>query len=682
VGNIVQLFGRPLEPAHEQTPEPADIQLTHAIEANGLHAPGHISFDGRIHRFSADGSRSDQAGWYVAFDDGIPAGAFGTWKEEGKHQWRADIGRELTEIESLKVTERLRAAAEIRDKERETMHHAAAKSCGQIWEDAEPAPDDHPYLQEKQVSPHGLKMTPDGRLLLPLWTPDGEISSLQYITDEGRKKFHPGGKTAGSFWWIGNVEDAKRVYIAEGYATAASIHEVTGSPVIIAYNAKNLIPVASSIREQMPLAKLIIVADNDLSGTGRKCADEASAKTGAEVVMPPDIGDANDYLLAGGNLKDLLEPKSKEWLIAADEFSQDPSPLQWLVKHWLQDKAMIMVHGPSGSGKTFVVLDWCLHIASEKTSWMGCKVQSGHVVYLAGEGHYGLRSRVAAWKQHHQVDRLDMSVSVGAVDLNTPEGLRKTISSIASLEKQPKLIVVDTLHRFFAGDENSAQDTKTMLDACAHLMEEFSCSVALVHHTGVSSEAQHRARGSSAWRAAMDIDINIEPGGVTKPIRIIQKKVKDAEMVDAIHVDLEQVQLPWLDDDGEYVTSAVVTEGITPVNKQRDAKQQERVNDMIQAWLGSGAEDVDGIPYITKSAWKDYYKSENPEAKEGTLNQKFKISDSRSMISKLLAEGLIQEFRAGYQVIDGETSSVMMLTRFGSTGSTTVGIPRLPGSSR
>jgi hypothetical protein len=102
---------------------------------------------------------------------------------------------------------------------------------------------------------------------------------------------------------------------------------------------------------------------------------------------------------------------------------------------------------------------------------------------------------------------------------------------------------------------------------------------------------------------------------------------------------------------------------------------------MIQAWLGSGAEDVDGIPYITKSAWKDYIKSENPEIREGTLNQRFKVSDSTSMISRLTAEGLVQEFQAGFLVIDGETSSVMMLTRFGSTGSTTVGIPKLPSRS-
>ena len=674
VGNIVELLGQPWE-YREEAVIPPDIQLSQAIQDAGLHAPNGITFNGEIHRFSADGTRSDLSGWYVAFSDGIPAGAFGTWKEEKKHQWRADIGRELTAVESMKVAERLRIAAELRDTQREQKHQETAESCQQLWEAAEAAPEDHRYLQKKQVGSHGIKISKDGRLMLPLFTPEGELSTLQYIAESGKKLFHSGGKAGGCFWWLGDFNTGKRVYIAEGYATAASIHEVTGEPVVIAYNAKNLIPVTSSIREMLPTSKLIIVADNDESGTGKKCADEAAKAAGAEVIMPPEIGDANDYLLSGGELKELLQPKASSWLVFADEFSQHPSPLKWLVRRWLQEEAMIMIHGPSGSGKTFVVLDWCLHIASKKTHWLGQKVQSGHVVYLAGEGHYGLRSRIAAWKQYHQIDQLDMTLSVGAVDLNTAEGLGKTVSNIHSLEIQPKLIVVDTLHRFFAGDENSAQDAKSMLDACAHLMREFSCSVALVHHTGVNSEAQHRARGSSAWRAAMDVDISIEPGGLNKPITISQKKVKDAEMIEAVHVELEEVQLPWLDEDGEVVTSAVVTEGITPMKQQRDAKQQERVNDLLQAWLGSGAEAIDGIPYITKSAWKDYIKCMNPEIKEGNLNQKFKVSDPRSMISRLMTEGVVQEYRAGYLIIDGETSSVMMLTRLGSIGSTTVGIP-------
>jgi hypothetical protein len=180
----------------------------------------------------------------------------------------------------------------------------------------------------------------------------------------------------------------------------------------------------------------------------------------------------------------------------------------------------------------------------------------------------------------------------------------------------------------------------------------------------------------------LENEISVEKKHKSESIRVIDRKTKDGKDSNDKYLDLTEVMIDgWIDEDGEPVSSAVVMEGVAPAQHQRDAKQQERVNDMIQAWLGSGAEDVDGIPYITKSAWKDYIKSENPEIREGTLNQRFKVSDSTSMISRLTAEGLVQEFQAGFLVIDGETSSVMMLTRFGSTGSTTVGIPKLPGRS-
>src|SRR6056297_116862 len=97
-----------------------------------------------------------------------------------------------------------------------------------------------------------------------------------------------------------------------------------------------------------------------------------------------------------------------------------------------------------------------------------------------------------------------------------------------------------------------------MLDACNAIQQEFGCSVLLVHHTGVSDEAQHRARGSSAWRGALDIEISVKPGTDSTPIEIIQRKSKDAEMAEIIYGELKSVTIDgWFDEDGEPVTSAV-----------------------------------------------------------------------------------------------------------------------------
>jgi KaiC/GvpD/RAD55 family RecA-like ATPase len=355
-----------------------------------------------------------------------------------------------------------------------------------------------------------------------------------------------------------------------------------------------------------------------------------------------------------------------DYLIHADGFSAQPAPISWLVKHWIQDKALVMVHGPSGGGKTFVTLDWMLHIASGKATWFGHKVRPGNMVYLAGEGHHGLRSRIAAWKHKNNVSNLNMWVSKSGVDLNTAEGYLKVVEAIRALKIKPDVITVDTLHRFMAGDENSAQDAKTMLDACAALMQEFGCTVILVHHTGVSEEAQHRARGSSAWRGALDIEISVIPAKGDKSIEIVQRKSKDAEMAAPVYVDLESVAIPgWFDEDGEAVTSAVVVKGEVPESKQKD--KSLGFGDFEKAWWSSGAEERGGAPYLTKSVLRDYAVANGISNFPGALaaGSRRNLIDGKNAryIINLLDAKLIEVHENGWIVIDLGTASGMMLKK-------------------
>ncbi|MCE2839404.1 MAG: helicase RepA family protein, partial [Cyanobium sp. 49614_E6] len=162
---------------------------------------------------------------------------------------------------------------------------------------------------------------------------------------------------------------------------------------------------------------------------------------------------------------------------------------------------------------------------------------------------------------------------------------------------------VDTLHRFLLGDENSAQDAKTMLDACAALMIEFGCTVILVHHTGVSEEAQHRARGSSAWRGALDIEISIVPAKDDRPIEIVQRKSKDAELAHSVWVELSPVALPgWVDDDGEPVTSVVVVEAEAPAKSEKKSKTASFEKLFVSAWEATGKDVLEGSPYVSRAA--------------------------------------------------------------------------------
>ena len=666
MADITHIMGGPWSPKPAPRVDPPDVQLRDAIAASGLIPPTIVTLDGKLHRFKSgskgEGGHGDKPGWYIAYGDGIPAGRFGCWRSGLESSWRADIGRAFSPAEEMAHTRRMAEAKATREAEQARTREIASNNVDFIFSNAIGAAPEHPYLTRKGIQPHGARITGDGRLVIPLYNQDGELSSLQYISDDGGKQYHPGGATGGCFNILGTMDEPGRVYIAEGFATAATIHETTGRPCVVAFSANNLVPVCSTITDNFGHTReIVIVADNDASGIGQKYANQASAKYGARVIVPPIPGDANDYKQAGEDLAALLEPVPDDWLTQADDFCKQPSPIKWLVKSWLQSTALIMVHGPSGGGKTFAVLDWCLRMASGNEDWAGFKVRPASVVYLAGEGHHGLRGRVAAWTHHHKSGRLNMWLSKDGCDLNTPEGFRRVVDSVSTLPSVPSLIVVDTLHRFLLGDENSAQDAKTMLDACNALMNKFNCAVLLVHHTGVSDEAQHRARGSSAWRGALDIEISIVPGKPGQPMQIVQRKSKDAEMAEPVYAELRSIAIPnWFDEDGEQVTSAIVEIADAPAAPQKETKLQGHVQTLQRAWWAAGAEERDGKPYVSRAAVRALL------AQDG-MNERAianKIDPAKNgPIAELLNGGAIAVHEHGWTIQDSIVQSAWLMRK-------------------
>lgn len=662
--DITHIFGGAYS-AKPESVDPVEIQLADAMRSAGIDPPADIKIDGQLHRFSTKGRKKDDSGYYVVFSDGVPAGVFGCWRDGVHNNFRADVGRELTAAEQMAISRRTAEAKAAREAEKKQKNERAASTVGMIWENAGAASPDHPYLKRKGVDPHGARITGDGRIMAPMFDAAGNLSSVQYIEESGEKQFHPGGAVKGCFWMLGDPDQT--IFIAEGFATAATVLETTNQAVAVAFSAGNIPQVAETIRNKFgKTQEIVIVADHDTGGVGKNYADQAAAKVGARVVMPPiENMDANDYKLAGHDLHGLLYPPVVDWLIPADDFASKPAPIKWLVKHWLQANALIMVHGPSGGGKTFVVLDWMMHMASGQPEWLSNRVRGGEVVYLAGEGHHGLRGRVAAWKQHHGATSLDMYISRAGCDLNTPGGYQKAAEAIKALPAPPKIIVVDTLHRFLDGDENSAQDTKTMLDACGALMHEFECSVLLVHHTGVSDEAQHRARGSSAWKGALDIEISVVPAKNDGPIEIIQRKSKDAEIADPVYVELQSVPIKgWLDEDGEPVTSAVIIEGVEPVKSKKDGPIEKHQKLFERAWFRSGAEEIDGQPYLTKSALMEFLLGEGMA--ESTVKNYIKPSYENGTIGTLQGGEIIERHgTSGWIVADQTWISAMKVIKNG-----------------
>ena len=672
MADITHLFPGGFIPPEPQRVDPPEVQLRDAIERAGINPPREVILDGKIHRFDGD-KRGDKANWYIGFPDGVPAGRFGSWKAGLDSSWRADVGRSLTQVEEMAHARRMAEAQALRKAEQAKTREAVEASVEAIWSGCAVASPDHPYLQKKGVGAHGARVTGDGRLVLPLYDGDGYLRSLQYIDNGGGKLFQAGAQVSGCFWMVGTLDDPGAVYVAEGFATAASIHEATHRPCFIAFSAHNMPSVAMAVREMIGAAReLVVVGDNDESGVGQKYAQEAATKASARLVIPPEQGDVNDYVAAGLDLGALLSPPKTDWIQRAADFASAPAPIDWLVDGWLQSQALIMVHGPSGGGKTFLVLDWCMHVASGMPNWLGTRVEGGPVVYLAGEGHHGLKGRVAAWMAHHGVVPLDMWLSRSGCDLNQPAGYCKVVDELTAQGVAPRLIVVDTLHRFLSGDENSAQDAKTMLDACNGLMAHFNCSVLLVHHTGVSEEAQHRARGSSAWRGALDIEISVVPGKDDLPIQVIQRKSKDAEITAPVYVKLDQVDVPgWFNKYGEPVTSAVIVSSEMEEPKVFNEKLTRNMTDMRNAWLESGCEQQDGFPYVSRAFLKVWLGQKHDDWTDRVIENNLSPSKDYKdrFMGSMLAAGITQGWPSdkkpkeqhGWTVVDPALASEMFI---------------------
>ena len=178
------------------------------------------------------------------------AGHYGDWAllPEGKN-WSVKREVEFTAEERKAYAIKMQAARQARLEADEQRHRECRERSQIIWDNAPDAPDSFPYLVKKNVKAHGLKLH-NGRLLVPVWDADNVLHGLQYIGEGGAKLFESGTAIKGHFSYISG-DNSKPLYVCEGWATGATIHEATGATVIIAFSCGNLKPVAEAISQRV-----------------------------------------------------------------------------------------------------------------------------------------------------------------------------------------------------------------------------------------------------------------------------------------------------------------------------------------------------------------------------------------------------------------------------------------------
>jgi len=243
--------------------------------------------DGKIHRYRVTGDKGgSNNGWYVLHTGIIAVGAFGSWKTSESHTWREATTKPLTPAERADITRRTRAMWQAQATERQAVQAAAQAKALRMWRMARPAIHTHPYLAKKRVNSYGLRQLRE-MLLVPVRDQGGVLHTLQFIMPDGSKRFLTGGRTSGCYCAIGRVTDT--LLLAEGFATAATLHQATGHAAAACFSCGNLLAVAQALRGKFPDLRLVLCADNDAhqpGNPGLTKAREAALAVGGWLAVP------------------------------------------------------------------------------------------------------------------------------------------------------------------------------------------------------------------------------------------------------------------------------------------------------------------------------------------------------------------------------------------------------------
>lgn len=341
-------------PANEQeakaTRNPQE-EFADFLKSYGVALKGVPVMDGNFHRVSLeDDSKGKQSASYRAFTDGVPAGTLKLFKGDQTIKWIA-TGHTLTPEEKAALDAQAANRKIERQQETKEEQERAGKQAYAIWKNAPNWANAHnsDYLAQKQVEGRlGLKVNDKGHTLVPLRDASGFLRNVQTISPEG-KRFLKNGKKDGLFHSIGFVDHPnpdkdkiQTIVIAEGVATASTLHNATNLPTVVAFDSGNLKPVAENIRKEYPNANLVFAADNDHhllkkephKNVGLEKAKEAAQAVGGTVLEPrltpsekaQGLTDFNDIQIARGKDKAFATIKAQVNELIAPQKEMELTP--------------------------------------------------------------------------------------------------------------------------------------------------------------------------------------------------------------------------------------------------------------------------------------------------------------------------------------------------------------------
>jgi len=510
-------------------------QFRVAIRSAGLMPPDMIE-PGKFQKFPGEGKRNgNTAAWCKLFPDGL-GGIYGDYSTGLSTDWQAKRETPYTPAEREAFKRQIAEAKKQAEAERKAKQAEAAIMAAAIWKDASPAPTDHPYLTRKGIKANGARLYKDA--LVISMREGGILYSLQFIGPDGCKKFLTGGRVQGCYFSIGNTKGATALAICEGFATGASIHEATGYPVAVAFNAGNLLLVAQAMREKFPELPLILCADDDVATAGNpgmSKATEAARSIGGLVAIPAfgtsrpeNATDFNDmhqqcgpeavkHAIASASAPAIQDHQPEKGNAPAGDYALTvnllrgsdikPEPISWIWNDWLAAGKMHILGGAPGTGKTTIALALAATMTTGERWPDGSRSPIGNAVIWSGEDDPAdtlvprlLLSGADISRVYFIADVREENERRSFDPARDIEPLRRKLMEIGDVG----LLIVDPIVSAIAGDSHKNAEVRRGLQPLADLAASMRCALLGITHFSKGTGGRdpvERLTGSLAFGA-------------------------------------------------------------------------------------------------------------------------------------------------------------------------------------
>lgn len=307
---------------------------------------------GKRQRVRVEGDR-EKRGWYRLHELRLDAGGFllvgsyGVWRGADPGSTKVELakGTPMSTEQRAALRARMTVDRKAEEAARRAEAGRAAHRAQAMWRRLA-ADGESEYLRRKCVQAHGLRVSESGTLVIPLLDAGGQIHGLQLIYPAGHPKrqrlgrdkdFWPRGLAKqGHFFCIGSPASGAACLLTEGYATGATLYEATGLPVVVAFDAGNLVHVANALRARYKGLRLLVCADDDYLGKCRACGQ----LTLASQAVCSHCGAAHGVTNAGINGADMAA-LATEGAVAIPTFTDErpldkKGPTDWNDLHVLE----------------------------------------------------------------------------------------------------------------------------------------------------------------------------------------------------------------------------------------------------------------------------------------------------------------------------------------------------------